>query len=141
MQNNKNEQEIKQQQEELQIKYDSFTKSDLLKGLKKYLKDNNRPRNKSDGFGRRKGNGLERPCINGKYYSWNSFSKLHKDVVLVYCLMAGCDLDYLLALQKRGWFDVNKKLRAKAYEDGKVIIGVSGGFLIKPKGWIGESNV
>jgi len=140
MQDNKNKQEIKQQ-EELQAKYDSFMKSDLLKGLKKYLKDNKRLRNKSDGFGRRKGNGLERPCINGKYYSWNSFSTLPKDAVLVYCLMSGCDLDYLLALQERGWFDVNKKLRAQARKDNKKIIGVSGGFLIKPKGWNGEPNV
>lgn len=126
---------------ELQRQYNLFMKSDLIKGLKKYLKENKRFRNKSDGFGRRKGNGLERPCINGKYYSWNSFGKLPKDAVLLYCFLIGCDLDYLLALKERGWFDVNKKLRAQARKDGKVLIAVSGGFTVKPKGWSGAFDV
>jgi len=135
-------QENKNEKQEMKKQYDAFKKSDLIKGLKKYLKDNKKTRTKVDGFGRRKGNGLERPRIDGKYYSWNEFTRLKKDIVLVYCFMVGCDLAYLTDLKKRDWFNVNKRIRSKAVKDGKTVIAVPGGWMIKPVGWkMGDSNV
>ena len=53
--------------------YGGITKKNLIKGLKKYLRENNVRRKRSDGYGKMAGNGLERPEIEGVVYSWNEF--------------------------------------------------------------------
>ena len=89
--------EDKNKEKEIKLEYNNIHKSDIIKALKQYLKENNRKRTKADGFGRRRGNGLERPKIGKTYYSWRQFAKLSKDIVLVYAISVGCDYQYIIS--------------------------------------------
>ncbi|QDP59665.1 MAG: hypothetical protein GOVbin1753_98 [Prokaryotic dsDNA virus sp.] len=95
------EEEIKNKEKEMKEQYDSLYKSDILKAIKKYLSENNRKRTRADGFGRKRGNGLERPKIGNVYYSWRQFARLKKDVVLVYAISIGCDYDYIIKTKEK----------------------------------------
>lgn len=90
------QEENENKEKEVRKEYDEIYKSDIIKALKEYLKENNRKRTKADGFGRRRGNGLERPKIGKKYYSWRQFARLKKDIVLVYAISVGCDYQYII---------------------------------------------
>tara|TARA_B100000029_G_scaffold516724_1_gene633284 strand:+ start:7270 stop:7668 length:399 start_codon:yes stop_codon:yes gene_type:complete len=98
--------------------YGGITKKNLIKGLKKYLRENNIRRKRSDGYGKMAGNGLERPEIEGVVYSWNEFERLPKDVVVVYSFMKGCDIKYLIDLKEKGWFNRNKNYRNEKIAEG-----------------------
>tara|TARA_R100000781_G_C4069636_1_gene124052 strand:+ start:845 stop:1144 length:300 start_codon:yes stop_codon:yes gene_type:complete len=89
------QEENENEKKEIKIEYNSIHKSDIIKALKQYLRENNRKRIKADGFGRRRGNGLERPKIGKDYYSWRQFARLKKDIVLVYAISVGCDYQYI----------------------------------------------
>tara|TARA_R100001530_G_scaffold113137_1_gene80119 strand:- start:109 stop:510 length:402 start_codon:yes stop_codon:yes gene_type:complete len=112
--------------------YKDFTKTNIINGLQKYLNDNKMHRKRSDGFGRDKGNGLERPVIENETYSWTQFKKLPKDVIIVYAFMKGCKLPYLKNLKDTGWFTKKKDLREKRATEGWVSYYHMGQFVQKP---------
>lgn len=88
--------ENENEEEEVKTQYESIHKSDIIKAIKKYFVENDRKRTKADGFGRCRGNGLERPKIGKEYYSWRQFAKLKKDIVLVYAISIGCNYDFIV---------------------------------------------
>ena len=93
--------ENENEEKEIKTQYDSLYKSDILKAIKKYLSENDRKRTKADGFGRKRGNGLERPKIGKVYYSWRQFARLKKDIVLVYAISIGCDYNYIIKIKEK----------------------------------------
>tara|TARA_R100000656_G_scaffold50469_1_gene40481 strand:- start:367 stop:777 length:411 start_codon:yes stop_codon:yes gene_type:complete len=119
--------------------YKGLHKSDLIRAIKQYLKENKMVRNRRDGFRKDAGNGLERPIINKETYSWNAFSKLPKDVIIVYAFMKGCDIKYLDHLKATGFFnkrEIREKLIANARKNGaRTYVEPSGKLVIKPVGW------
>mgnify|MGYP003145317348 CR=1 FL=1 len=84
--------------------YHKIGRTKLIRGLKEYLRQNNRVRTKRDGFKKNAGNGLRRPNIGGVYYSWTEFSKLPKDVIIVFAFMEGCTPEFLQKLTDDGFF-------------------------------------
>tara|TARA_R110002020_G_scaffold180072_3_gene374011 strand:- start:4098 stop:4523 length:426 start_codon:yes stop_codon:yes gene_type:complete len=113
----------------------TYTKSDLIKGLKKFLGDNKIFRSKADGYKNLKGNGLERPVIEGNHYSWNQFARLPRDVVIVYCFMKGCNLDYLRNLKETDWFNKDKNYRKEKIAEGWVLFAQGNEFQVRPPGF------
>lgn len=89
--------------------YKEYHKSDLILAYKEFLRQNKRWRKRKDGYNH-KGNGLERPTINGVIHSWKAFSRLPKDIVIVHTYMEGCDAKFLGKLTKGNFFKKKKKL-------------------------------
>ena len=112
--------------------YKDFTKADIISGLQKYLRDNKMYRKRSDGFGRDRGNGLERPVIENKTYSWTQFKKLPKDVIVVYAFMKGCKLPYLQNLKETDWYNKDKKIWEQRKKKGWRTFYHMGHFVQKP---------
>tara|TARA_E500000305_G_C3947768_1_gene200648 strand:+ start:327 stop:728 length:402 start_codon:yes stop_codon:yes gene_type:complete len=112
--------------------YKDFSKSDIIVGLQKYLEDNKMHRKRSDGFGRDKGNGLERPVIEKKTYSWTQFKKLPKDVIVVYAFMKGCKLKFFHDLKESGYFTKEDDEWTKRKKNGWRTYGHKGQFIQKP---------
>jgi len=88
--------------------YQEYSKTDLLRAYKEFLRQNERWRKKRDGF-KHRGNGLERPSINDVVHSWKEFSLLPKDVIIVHTYMEGCDAKFLISLVESGFFTIDKK--------------------------------
>jgi hypothetical protein len=112
--------------------WQQFTKRELIKGLQKFLKENKMFRTKADGYKNLKGNGLERPEVDGIHYSWNEFFRMPKDVIIVYCFMKGCSLDYLLPLKEADWFNRRKNYRERKIAEGWDIYYAGGEFHVQP---------
>ena len=112
--------------------YEGFSKTEIIAGLQKYLKDNKMHRKRSDGFGKDKGNGLERPNIEGVTYSWTKFKYLPKDVIIVYAFMKGCKLPYLKELRESGWFTRKQDKWEERKEEGWRTFYHMGQFVQKP---------
>ena len=112
--------------------YEDFSKADIIKGLQKYLVENKMFRKRSDGFGKDKGNGLERPIIENRTYSWSEFKKLPKDVIIVYAFMKGCKLPYLQNLKDTDWFNKDKKIWEQRKKEGWRTFYQGGHYIQKP---------
>tara|TARA_R100000458_G_C8204743_1_gene194158 strand:- start:438 stop:827 length:390 start_codon:yes stop_codon:yes gene_type:complete len=112
--------------------YEDFSKTDIIKGLQKYLVENKIFRKRSDGFGKDKGNGLERPIIENRTYSWNEFKKLPKDVIIVYAFMKGCKLPYLQNLKETDWYNKDKKIWEQRKKEGWRTFYHKGHYIQKP---------
>jgi hypothetical protein len=88
--------------------YGDYTKDEIIAGLQRYLRDNKIKRKRSDGFGKDKGNGLERPTIEG------------------------CKLPYLQELKNSGWFTRKKDKWEERKKLGWRTFHVNGKFIQKP---------
>lgn len=98
--------------------YKKYSKNQLVRAYKEYLRQNERWRKRRDGFNH-DGNGLERPSINDVVHSWTGFAVLPKDVIIVHTYMEGCDADFLISLEERDFFKKPKKL-AKPWLHDKI---------------------
>tara|TARA_R100001198_G_C5152257_1_gene161173 strand:- start:357 stop:662 length:306 start_codon:yes stop_codon:yes gene_type:complete len=86
-------------------RYEGFHRKQLVKAIKHFKKNSEMFRSKSDGFGKNlNGNGLKRPVIENEHYSWAAFSKLPKEVIIVYGYMIGCDINYIEKLKEKDFF-------------------------------------
>ena len=112
--------------------YGDFTKTEIIAGLQKYLRENKIKRKRNDGFGRDKGNGLERPNIEGVTYSWTKFKSLPKDVIIVYAFLKGCKLPYLKELKDSGWFTRKQDKWEERRKLGWRTFHINGKFIQKP---------
>lgn len=114
--------------------FKKYPKSSIINAYKQYLKDNNRFRKKNDGYGTDGGNGLERPLIGNIHNSWGDFGKLPKAAIIVHAFTEGCDTDYLVSLEKKGFFE------PKEWDTNFRHVQIKGVWVLKPLDWLAKNE-